>query len=500
MSSREFGLFVDGDWRPAESGATFETTNPATEEVWATVAAASVADCNAAIESSKRAFTEWRATSREQRADLLDAVAAQIWERQDELVDAEIADNGSTLRKAGTADVPTCAGAFQHYAEFLRTHDTDEEFTEDIPVPSRNLVVEEPFGVVGGIVPWNFPVAAAGWKIAPALAAGNTIVLKPSPYTPVTALMVAECCRDAGIPPGVVNVIPSPHHEVGAALVAHPDVPKITFTGSTAVGQAIQRSAAQHLKSVTLELGGKSPNIILDDADLEVAVKGALFGVFFNAGQACIAGTRVLVPAHLYDQFAEMMVEGARALVVGDPTDPDTGVGPLSMAPHLEKVERYVALAQEEGAVCATGGKRAAHMERGYFYEPTIFTQVDNRMRIAQEEVFGPVACLIPYEGGDEEALRIANDTMYGLASAVWSRDNERALRVARRIEAGTVWINDYQLLNIRFPFEGWKMSGVGRELGRWGYKQYTRTKHIHVGEPGTVEDKYYFELVLPES
>lgn len=496
---RQLGIFVDGDWRPAEGGATFESTNPATEEVWARVGAASVNDANAAIESCKRAFREWRDIPREQRADLLDAVATQIYEIQDDLVDAEIADNGSTLRKAGTADIPTCAGAFQYYAQHLRETSDEEAFVEEIPVPSRNLVVQEPFGVVGGIVPWNFPCAAAGWKIAPALAAGNTIVLKPSPYTPVTALLVAEACRDAGIPPGVVNVVPSPHHEVGAAIVDHPDVPKITFTGSTAVGQAIQRAAATHLKSVTLELGGKSPNIILDDADLEVAVRGALFGIFFNAGQACIAGTRVIVPAHLYDTFVEMMVEGARQLVVGDPTDPDTGVGPLAMAPHLEKVQRYVALGLEEGATCATGGRRPPGQGRGYFYEPTIFTGVDNRMRIAQEEVFGPVVCIIPYEGGDEEALRIANDTMYGLASAVWSRDEARALRVARRIEAGTVWINDYQLLNIRFPFEGWKMSGVGRELGRWGYQQYTRTKHIHVGEPGSVEEKYYFELVLPE-
>jgi len=496
---RELGLFVDGEWRPADAGATFQSINPATEAPWATVAAASVRDTHAAVAAAKRAFAEWRDTPRETRADLLDAVAMQIFERQDELVDAEIADNGSTLRKAGTADVPTCAQAFQHYAEHLRTHEDEERFTEDIPVPSQNLVVREPFGVVGGIVPWNFPIAAAGWKIAPAIAAGNTIVLKPSPYTPVSALLVAEACHDAGIPPGVVNVVSSPHHEVGQALVAHPDVPKLTFTGSTAVGQAIQRAAAERLKSVTLELGGKSPNIILDDADLEVAVRGALFGVFFNAGQACIAGTRVLVPAHLYDDFVELMVEGARRIVVGDPTDPDTGMGPLSMAPHLEKVERYVALGKAEGAVCVTGGHRPKHLDRGYFYTPTLFTGVDNRMRLAQEEVFGPVVCLIPYEGGDEAALRIANDTMYGLASAVWSRDTERALRVARRIEAGTVWINDYQLLNIRFPFQGWKMSGVGRELGRWGYEQYTRTKHIHVGEPGSVEEKYYFEIVLPE-
>ena len=323
------------------------------------------------------------------------------------------------------------------------------------------------------------------------------MVLKPSPFTPVSALMLAEIATEAGLPPGVLNVITAPEDSLGATLVDHPAVSKVSFTGSTAVGQSIMRRAADQLKSVTLELGGKSPNIILDDADLEVAARGALFGTFFHGGQVCTSGTRVLVPEHLYEDFLELMVEGAKSILVGDPTHEDTTMGPIATKAQYEKTREYVALGHQEGGRCVFGGERPSGAEVGYYHQPTIFRDVHNDMRVAREEVFGPVVSVIPYSGGDEEALRIANDTLYGLASAVWSRDTERAIGVARRIQAGTVWINDYHLLKVRFPFGGYKASGFGRELGPWGLKEYTQVKHIHVGEPGSVEEKFYFAMLL---
>lgn len=494
---RTFELFVDGAWRPAEGGRTVETINPATEQPWARVAAASVSDARAAVAAAKRAFENgWGTTTRAERADLLDKIAELIWEKQDELIELEMLDNGSTLRKAGTADLPTTAQTFEHFANLLREEPGEVEFTEEIPVTSRNIVVEEPYGVVVGIVPWNFPLASASWKIAPAIAAGNTIVLKPSPVTPVTALVLAEICSEAGLPPGVVNVVTAPENELGQALVEHPDVRKISFTGSTTVGKHIMRTAADTLKALTLELGGKSPNIILDDADLKCAAFGALFGTFFHQGQICTSGTRVLVPKALHDDFVGLMLEGVARIRIGDPFDEDSTNGPLVSQAHWKNVSGYVDVALGEGARPVCGAKRPEGLDTGYYYEPTIFTGVDNSMRIAREEVFGPVVCVIPYED-EADAIRIANDTDFGLASAVWSKDTDRALAVGRRIQAGTVWINDYHLLNLRFPFGGYKGSGFGRELGKWGYDEYTQVKHIHVGEPTDVDEKFYFEMLL---
>jgi aldehyde dehydrogenase (NAD+) len=342
-------------------------------------------------------------------------------------------------------------------------------------------------------------MASAAWKLAPALAAGNAVVLKPSPYTPVTAIMLAEICTRAGVPEGVVNVVTGPAQEIGEAMVTHPDVDKVAFTGSTNVGKRVMEAAARSLKSVTLELGGKSPNIILPDANVDCAVRGALFGTFFHQGQVCESGTRVLVHESLYDQFVDKMIADARQhLVLGDTMDPETTFGPLVSEAQRANTERYVEIGKSEGASLVLGGKRPDAFARGYYYEPTIFTKVENSMRIAQEEIFGPVVSIIPFRD-DDDALRIANDTMYGLGAAVWSRDEERALRLARRIDAGTVWINDYHLLNVRFPFGGYKQSGFGRELGPWGLAEYQQIKHIHVGEPADAAAKFYFGMLLAD-
>jgi aldehyde dehydrogenase (NAD+) len=495
---RELQLFINGKWTPARSGKMAPSLNPATEEPWATVAAAAREDVDDAVAAARRSYDDgrWRSLPREARADILEAVAGGIFGRAEELAAAEVADSGGTIRKANTADVPATGQTFAHYAQLLRTLPDEEEFDESIPVPSRNIVRKESVGVVGAIIPFNFPMAAAAWKIAPAIAAGNSLVLKPSPYTPVTALLLAEICKDAGVPDGVVNVIAGPDPALGARLVEHPDVNQIAFTGSTAVGKQVMAACAPTLKRVTLELGGKSPNVILEDADLEAAVRGALFGTFFHSGQICESGTRVLVPRKLYGEFAERMVEASKLIKVGDPMDPMTTFGPLISRQQLENVQRYVGAGIEEGAKLAVGGGKPKDQPKGYYHLPTIFTQVTNEMKIAREEIFGPVVGLIPYDN-EAEALRLANDSMYGLGAAIWSKDIDRALGLARRIESGTVWINDYHLLNVRFPFGGYKQSGFGRELGSWGLSEYQQIKHIHVGQPSDGGAKFYFDMLL---
>lgn len=496
---RELGLFFDGQWQSAEGGRVTDSINPCTEEPWAKVAAASRGDADKAIASAKRAFPQWRDSSRAERATVMEAVADALFDRQEELAEAEVTDGGTTITKATTADVPFTAQCFLHFAEMLRQSPGEQEFEEDVPVASRNLIVEEPYGVCAGIVPWNFPMAGAAMKIAPALAAGNSYVLKPSPHTPVTALLLAEIIQQAGAPKGLVNVVAAPENELGEVLTTHPDVAKVSFTGSTRIGSEVMRKCADTVKPVTLELGGKSPSVILEDADMEAAARGVLFGTFFHAGQVCTSGTRVLVPKALYGQFLERMVDEAKGIVLGDPAAYETTMGPLCFEAHRDNVERYVGLGKGAGARCVIGGERPPGRDVGYFYSPTIFADVDNAMQVAQEEIFGPVVCVIPYEGGDEGAVAMANDISYGLAASIWSRDLARAEKMARRIDAGTVWINDYHLLNVRFPFGGFKMSGFGRELGPWGYEEYRRVKHIHVGQPGPAEEKFYVEMLLGE-
>jgi aldehyde dehydrogenase (NAD+) len=493
----EFGLFLDGGWQ--KSGRTHPTLNPATGEPWALVAAAAPDHVERAVAAARRAFADgvWRNRPPAERAEVLSRVAAALFERADELARAEVLDGGGTMRKATLADIPAAGQTFLYFAGLLGARADEEEHAEATPVPSRNLVRREPLGVVGCITPFNFPLVAAAWKVAPAIAAGNSVVVKPSPHTPVTALLLAEICQQAGVPDGVVNVVTGPDAALGEALVAHPGVDKIAFTGSTAVGRRIMASAAPTLKRLTLELGGKSPNIILDDANLDGAVAGALFGTFFHSGQLCESGTRLLVHRSIHDQLVERLIAGSRALRVGDPLDPATMIGPLISAEQRARVEAYVAIgARDDGARLVAGGRRPPGLEKGFYYEPTIFIGVNNSMHIGCEEIFGPVVSVMPFSD-DAEALRIANDSLYGLGAAVWSRDLERARRLAERIEAGTVWINDYHLINVRFPFGGYKQSGFGRELGPQGLDEYQQLKHIHVGEPTGAAEKFYFGLLM---
>ncbi len=498
MSTKEFQLFIDGKWQPAKGGKTVESINPATEEPWATVAMADRDDVDKAVAAAKRSYDEgvWRNKSKEERAEVLNKICNAIFERQDELAAAEAQDGGGTIRKATSADIPGGAQTFMQFAQVLLAQSEEEEFEEQVPVPSRNIVRREPIGVCAGIIPWNFPFIMASWKVAPALAAGNSVILKPASNTPVTALLLGEICSQAGVPDGVVNVISGPGGMVGEALATHPDVGKVAFTGSTEVGRRIMQLASGTIKKVTLELGGKSPNIILDDADFDSAAMGALFGTFFHQGQICESGTRVLVPEPVYDEFIERMIEGSKRIQLGNTLDPTTTMGPLVSKAQLETVSGYVEIGKKEGAECVIGGGRPAALERGYYFEPTIFRKVDNKMRIAQEEIFGPVVSVIPYNG-DDDAVRIANDSMYGLGGAVWSKDTEHALRIARQIETGTVWINDYHLINLRFPFGGYKQSGVGRELGPWGLDAYQEIKHIHVGQPAPASEKIYMMMLF---
>jgi aldehyde dehydrogenase (NAD+) len=497
---REFSLFIDGQSRGAASGATFDSIDPATEEPWARVAAAGPEDVDAAVAAARKSYDDrrWRKRSAAERAEVLAKISALIMERGEELVELEVADGGGTLRKANLADIPATAQTFQYYADLLTTTPEEESFVEEVPVKSQNVVRREPIGVCACITPFNFPLAAAAWKIAPAIAAGNSIVLKPSPYTPVTTLVLAALCHEAGVPAGVVNVLAGPGAALGEALVTHRAVDKVAFTGSTAVGKRIMELCAPQLKKLTLELGGKSPNLILDDANLDCAVRGALFGTFFHAGQVCESGTRVLVHSRVYDEFVEKMIACARRIKVGDPRDFATTMGPLISEKQRENTERYVQAGRAEGAQLATGGKRPGDLAQGYFYEPTIFLDVKNDMRIAREEIFGPVVSVLKFSD-DEEALRLANDSLYGLGGAVWSRDLARARALAEGIESGTVWINDYHLLNVRFPFGGYKQSGFGRELGPQGLAEFQQLKHIHIGEPSDAAAKEYLGLLLDE-
>ena len=470
-------LFIGGEWSDAASGATLATYNPATGAELARVAAGDAADVDRAVAAARAAFTDrtWARIDAADRGTLLWRIADAIEARAEDLARLEVLDNGKPLREA-QIDIATAVDAFRYYAGW-----TTKLQGETIPVRGNvlNYTLREPVGVVGAIIPWNFPLVMAAWKVAPALACGNTIVLKPAEQTPLTALELAAIAHEAGLPPGVLNVVTGEGETAGAALVRHPDVDKIAFTGSTAVGRMIMREAADSLKKVSLELGGKSPNIVLDDADLDAAARGAFAGIFYNNGQCCTAGSRLLVHASVQDQLLEKIAERAAKMQPGDPLDPKRRMGPVISEEQLERVLGYIARGREEGAQVMVGGERASY-ENGWWVQPTIFRGVTPEQTIAQEEIFGPVLAALPFDS-DDEAIALANRTVYGLAAGVWTSSLKRAHRFARELHAGTIWINTYHPLDAASPFGGYKQSGFGRELGAYALDLYTQVKSVWV-------------------
>jgi aldehyde dehydrogenase (NAD+) len=481
---REFAMLVDGAWVSAESGETFSCVDPYTETSWGHVPLAAAADVDRAVKAARRAFDEggWPQTSPASRAALLRNLAQLIADHADELTHRQIRENGKLVSEMRPgADV--VAGDCFFFAGLAETlHGT----TVPLSVPNfTGYTVREPIGVVAAITPWNTPLGLLGWKLFPALAAGNTVVVKPSEVTPTSTLALGELVVEAGFPPGVVNIVTGLGEPTGVALVSHPGVDKIAFTGSTATGRTIARTAAERHARVSLELGGKSPNIIFADADLSNAVNGVMAGIFAATGQSCIAGSRVLVEESVYQEVAELLVTRAQLVRPGDPLDPATQLGPLASRAQLEKVLGYLELGRSEGLELLSGGRRIDRP--GYFVEPTVFGAVDNSCRLAREEIFGPVACLIRFDGEDE-ALGIANDTAYGLAAGVWTENVRRAHRMVSRLRAGTVWVNNYRVLGHGLPFGGFKQSGLGRELGLDALHAYTEVKSVWIDTGNEVQ------------
>jgi aldehyde dehydrogenase (NAD+) len=498
---KNYKNYIGGEWVDAASGETFDVVNPATEGPVATVPKGGREDAERAIGAARRAFDsgEWSGLDGEERKRILLSVIDKLSEIEDELATMETLEAGMTIRATSTVVVGYCINHWDYFAR-QATRPTQEPLEPvSYPTNSYNFVLREPVGVCAGIIPWNFPLVMAVWKLAPALAMGNTCILKPASNTPLTALKLAEVLDQSGLPKGVVNVITGGGASVGEELASHPDVDKVSFTGSTAVGRRIMQLGSDTIKKVTLELGGKSPNIVFEDADMAEAVDGALWATFFHQGQVCESGTRLLLPESIHDEFVERLVERARQIKLGDTLDYESDMGPLASAAQRDTVERYVQIGKGEGAKLATGGVRPEgdEFERGYWFEPTIFTGVDNSMTIAQEEIFGPVLSVIKFKN-DEDAIRIANDTAYGLAAGVWSQDPDRCLEIAKRLRAGTVWINDFHMINCVAPWGGYKQSGVGRELAGYGLNEYTEVKHVH-WDLGTPRPQKMFGVLLSE-
>ena len=470
-------MYINGERLESATGAWFPVYDPSTEQIMAEVPEASAADVDRAVKAARTAFDSgaWPLTTAQERGRLLFKLAEKIRAEAPKLAELESRNCGKPIIEAefDIADTATCFEYYGGLATKVLGH------VNPVPDNALSLSLREPVGVAGQIIPWNYPLLMAAWKLAPALAAGCTCILKPAEQTPLSALEMAGWLEEIGFPPGVVNIVTGFGESAGAPLVSHPDVDKIAFTGSAAVGKIILRSAAESIKRVTLELGGKSPNIFFADADFEAAIDGALFGVFINQGEVCSAGSRILVEKPIYSKFVEAFVEKAKRIRLGAPLDRETKMGPLVSKEQYERVCRYQEIGKTEAKLVAGGG-RPSSLPRGYYVEPTIFADVDNSTRIAQEEVFGPVAAVIPFSG-EAEAIRIANDTPYGLAAAVWSRDIYRALRVVKAVRAGIVWVNHMQPTYVEAPWGGYKQSGFGRELGPWGIEEYLETKQVHI-------------------
>jgi phenylacetaldehyde dehydrogenase len=474
-------LFIDGDWVDAASGRTFTTPNPATGELLATVAEGDAEDIERAVRAARRAFEEgpWARMTPSDRGRLIWRIGDLILEHLDELAQLETLDNGKPYGVAQVADVPLAADLF-HYMAGWATKIEGNSINISVPfAPGANFhayTLREPIGVVGQIIPWNFPLLMAAWKLGPALAAGNCVVLKPAEQTPLSALRLAELIAEAGVPEGVVNVVTGFGETAGAALAAHDGVDKVAFTGSTEVGKLIVQAAAGNLKKLTLELGGKSPNIVFSDADPEGAIAGAANAIFFNHGQCCVAGSRLFVQEDRFEDVVAGVTEIAKSIKLGDGMDPETQMGPLVSDEQLQRVTGFLESGKSDGATALTGGGRRG--DRGYFVEPTVLTNTRPDMRVVREEIFGPVVVAAPFQTLDDIA-QVANDTPYGLGAGIWTKDISKAHLLAKKIRAGTVWINCYNIFDAALPFGGYKQSGWGREMGHQVLESYTEVKSV---------------------
>ncbi|CPR17413.1 aldehyde dehydrogenase family protein [Brenneria goodwinii] len=472
-------LYIDGEWQTAERGARFAVFNPATEEQIRHVAAAGAEDVGKAVAAARRAFDEgpWPRLSGKERAGYLRSMANIMRQRQAALAQLEVEDNGKPLPEAQW-DIDDAIGCFEYYADLAEGLDTEEQC---IPLPDERFscrVVREPMGVAGQIIPWNYPLLMAAWKVAPALAAGCTTVLKPSELTPLGALELAAIADAAGLPAGVLNVVTGLGAEAGAPLSSHPGVDKLAFTGSVPTGRAIMQAAAQDIKNVSLELGGKSAFIVFDDCDIEAAVEWTLFGIFWNQGQVCSATSRLLVQEGIYERLIERLIDATRRIRIGAGGQQGVQLGPLISAGQYDKVLQAIERGKREGATLAYGGRRPAHLDRGWFIEPAIFLDTPTESALWTEEIFGPVLAVRRFRD-EEEAVRLANDSRFGLAAAVMSADTQRCRRVSRALRAGIVWVNCSQPTFTQAPWGGYKQSGIGRELGAWGLDNYLETKQI---------------------
>jgi len=477
-AARATRLLINNQWVPSESGKTFGTFNPATGEEIAQIAEADVADVDKAVKAARDAFERgpWRKTNASERGRLLYRLADLLEQHAGEFARLETLDNGMPLTVASGVALPLTIAAYRYYAGWA-----DKNQGKTIPVNGDYFCYtrHEPVGVVGQIIPWNFPLLMQAWKLGPALAAGNTVILKPAEQTPLTALRIGELILEAGFPPGVVNILPGYGPTAGAAIARHMDIDKVAFTGSTEVGHLILEAAAKsNLKRVSMELGGKSPNIVFADADMDQAIEGCHLALFFNQGQACCAGSRLYVEEKAYDEFVEKSVARARRRTVGDPFDQTTEQGPQIDQIQFDKVMSYIDSGKCEGAELLAGGGRAG--DRGYFVQPTVFADVQDEMKIAREEIFGPVMSILKFHDLEEVVDR-SNRTTYGLVAGVWTRDISKALAIANGVRAGTIWVNCYDVFDAAAPFGGFKQSGIGREMGEYGLHEYTEVKTVTV-------------------